>query len=76
MDELIMDAARALGIAQYLSISPSSRSGERTVTLSVDDHTATRELWPHPLMDVLELKKLLLEMFEEATHLAVNGSAG
>jgi hypothetical protein len=72
MDELIMNAARELGIAEHVSVSQYSRSGEQTVVVSINGHRVTRELWPLDLMNISDLKRILLEMFEEGATVGPN----
>ena len=76
MDELIMNAARELGIEQYISISPYSSHGERTVFIAYEpDHVLRLELSLHDLMDESELKRILLQKSEEAKRMAMGVSA-
>ena len=76
MDEIILRAARELGIEQYVSVSPYSSHGEGRVTVAyAPGKGVTRELDFFCVMDEAELKRILLQMFEEAKELAAGVSA-
>jgi hypothetical protein len=73
MDELIMKAARELGIEQHLSVSPYLDSESKTVVIVMyQGKMVTKGIAPYCLMDtnLAELKKALLGMLEDAKELA------
>lgn len=73
MDELIMKAARELGIEQYVSVSPYLDGESKTVVIVTHQgKVVTKGIAPYSLMDTgfVELKKVLLSMLEDTKELA------
>ena len=66
-DELIMQAARELGIEQYVSVSPY-RNTNPVAIVKYEGKTVNREIPLHAFMetDLAEVKRALLRMMEDA----------
>jgi hypothetical protein len=70
-DELIMQAARELGIEQYVSVSPYLDSQSRTVAIvTCMGKVVTEGIAPFCFIDpaLAELKRTLLRMLEDAKN--------
>jgi hypothetical protein len=66
-DEVITQAARELGIEQYVSVSPYLDGESNTVAVvTYEGKTVPKGIAPFTFLDISKVKMTLLQMMEDA----------